>query len=105
MADTWPSLSDDLELADRNQVWKFQASDNGLAKFLVGYSEYDLRTVSLKEVYIPTLACFDLEYWLAMDLDDADEEDLVALSKARLLKKYMQKLRYEIASGCHLLSR
>jgi hypothetical protein len=87
----WPSLHGDLSLGD-HMLWKFSRITPDLVQLVTVSTGCQART-TLKDTYIPVLACFDLEYWQVMDMDEGST-DILESRRSRLHKKYMHNLRH-----------
>jgi hypothetical protein len=69
-----------------------------MVRFLVISEASQPWQVDLNIAYCPALACFNIEYWLLMCVEEV-KEDLKAHMKQRMLKGYMQNLRDAITDA------
>lgn len=97
MADSWPALHE-LTVDDQHLHWKFEHISADLVTLLVSSRDGASRQARLQVTYIPPLACFDLEYWAAMDLPYVIDDPVQSL-KVKMMKTYMQNMRHTIVEA------
>ena len=89
----WPSLQGDLCLGD-HMLWKFSPKTLHSFELIVKSKEHPKsHKRTLNNVYVPVLACLDLEYWKTMDMDD-EEMNPLELRRNCMHKKYMHTVRH-----------
>jgi hypothetical protein len=94
----WPTVHD-LTLAHHHVVWCFSHQNPEEVVWTLEQQPKNLsQDIPVHVKYAPALACFDIQYWHTMDIQDSLTDPAETL-RARMYKKYMQNVRLDLVDS------